>query len=150
MIRTITPATVAVVCSLGVATAADVEVKTLNIGKAGMMVFEPSLVRIAPGDTVHFVATDKGHNVETVPGMLPDGAAPIAGKLNDSVTVTFEQPGVFGVRCHPHYPMGMVALIVVGDPINEEAAKSVAQPGKARTVFAKLFETLDAQKVAAK
>ena len=39
------------------------------------MVFEPSFVKIAPGDTVRFVSTDKGHNAETIKGMLPEGAA---------------------------------------------------------------------------
>ena len=101
----------------GQARAADVEVKALNRGSAGgIMVFEPALVRIAPGDTVHFVATDKGHDVEAIPGMLPDGAAPFAGKMGETLAVTFDKPGVYGVRCRPHYPMGMVALIVVGAP----------------------------------
>ena len=54
------------------------------------MVFEPALVRIAPGDTVKFVSTDKGHNAETIKGMLPDGAASFAGKTNEDVTVKFE------------------------------------------------------------
>jgi pseudoazurin len=135
----------------GTARAAEVEVKALNRGsEGGMMVFEPSLVRIAPGDTVHFVATDKGHDVEAIPGMLPDGATPFAGKMSEDVTVKFDKPGVYGVRCRPHYGMGMVALVVVGTPTNEDAAKAVTQPGKARQVFSALFQTLDTQKTAAK
>jgi pseudoazurin len=134
----------------GAAHAAEFEVKTLNFGKGGMMVLEPALVRIAPGDTVHFVAKDKGHNVESIPEMLPEGATPFTGKLNEDVTVTFDKPGVYGVRCHPHYPMGMVGLVVVGEPTNEDAAKAVKQTGKAATVFAKLFSTLDAEKTAAR
>ena len=43
----------------------------LNKGAEGAMVFEPALVKVAPGDTVKFVATDKGHNAETIKGMLP-------------------------------------------------------------------------------
>lgn len=38
------------------------------------MVFEPALVKIAPGDTVKLVSTDKGHNAETIKGILPKGA----------------------------------------------------------------------------
>ena len=38
------------------------------------MVFEPAFVKIAPGDTVKFVSTDKGHNAEIIKGMLPEGA----------------------------------------------------------------------------
>ena len=39
--------------------AAEFEVKMLNKGAEGAMVFEPSLLKIAPGDTVKFLATDK-------------------------------------------------------------------------------------------
>ncbi len=47
----------------------------LNKGADGTtMVFEPALTKIAVGDTVTFVATDRGHNAETIPGMLPEGA----------------------------------------------------------------------------
>jgi hypothetical protein len=36
--------------------------------------------------------------------------------------------------------MGMVALIVVGDPsVNPAKAEAVPQPGKAKPAFAKLF-----------
>ena len=48
----------------GAASAAEVEVKLLNKGAAGVMVFEPAFVQIQPGDSVKFVSTDKGHNAE--------------------------------------------------------------------------------------
>lgn len=89
------------------------------------MVFEPSFVKIAPGDTVRFVSTDKGHNAETIKGMLPEGAASFAGKSGEDVTVTFDKEGVYGVKCLPHYGMGMVAMIVVGSPVNTGQAKAV-------------------------
>ena len=118
--------------------AAEVEVKMLNKGAAGAMVFEPALVKIAPGDTVKFVPTDKSHNAETVPEMLPAGAEPFIGKLNEQVDVTFKQNGVYGIKCKPHYGMGMVALVVVGEPTNLEAAAAAKHPGKAKQVFADL------------
>ena len=46
----------------------------LNKGAEGAMVFEPSLLKVAPGDTVKFLATDKIHNAESITGMLPEGA----------------------------------------------------------------------------
>lgn len=47
----------------------------LNQGSdVAVMMFEPALVKIAPGDTVKFVPTDKGHNAESIKVMLPDGA----------------------------------------------------------------------------
>jgi pseudoazurin len=134
----------------GTALAAEVEVRMLNKGAAGTMVFEPALVTIAPGDSVKFVATDKSHNAETIKGMIPDSAKPFAGKMSEDVTVAFDEAGVYGVKCMPHYGMGMVALIVVGKPANEEAARAVTHAGKAKTVFAALFEKLAAARTAAK
>ena len=63
--------------------------------------------------------------------------------MNKDLVVTFETPGVYGYQCKPHYGMGMVGLIVVGDETpNLEKAKSVTHPGKAKQVFAKLFELI--------
>jgi pseudoazurin len=143
-------AVAAAMAMAGGATAAEVEVKMLNKGVEGLMVFEPALVKIAPGDTVRFVSTDKGHNAETIKGMLPDGGVSFAGKMGDDVAVTFGQTGVYGVKCAPHYAMGMVALIVVGTATNEEQARAVPQAGKAKQVFATLFERLAANRTAAK
>ena len=128
--------------------AAEVEVKMLNKGTEGLMVFEPALVKIEPGDTVKFVATDKSHNAETIKNMLPEGAAPFAGKMSEDVAVTFDKPGVYGIKCMPHYAMGMVALVVVGKPDNLDQAKAVPQLGKAKQVFASLFERLTQQAAA--
>jgi len=123
--------------------AAEFTVNMLNMGPKGMFQFDPNFLRINPGDTVHFVAKDKGHDVVSVPGMIPDGAEPFKGEMNKDVTVTLTKEGVYGVECRPHYGMGMVALIQVGDPSsNLEKAKAVAQPGKAKQVFAKLFEQI--------
>jgi len=127
------------------AQAADVTVQMLNKGPTGMMTFSPTLVKIAPGDTVHFVATDKGHNVESIDGMAPEGAQPFAGKMNEGLDVKFDKEGLYGFRCKPHYGMGMVGLIVVGKAANEDAAKAVQHPGMAKKAFAKLFEQLDTQ-----
>jgi pseudoazurin len=130
--------------------ATEFEVKMLNKGAEGVMVFEPSLLKIAPGDTVKFLPTDKTHNAESIVGMLPEGAQKFAGKINEETTVTFEQPGIYGIKCLPHYGMGMVAMIVVGTPANEEPAKAVTHPGAAKQVFAALFSRFEATRTAAK
>ena len=151
MRKAVTLATIAILMSVaGPAMAAEVEVKMLNKGTEGLMVFEPALVKIEPGDTVKFVATDKGHNAETIKGMLPADAAPFVGKNNENVTVTFDKPGAYGVKCMPHYGMGMVALIVVGTPGNLAEAKAVPQVGKAKQAFAALFDKLPTHAAAAK
>jgi pseudoazurin len=62
--------------------------------------------------------------------------------MSEDVLVTFDKPGVHGIRCKPHYGLGMVALVVVGVPINLDAAKAVKQPGKAKLAFDALFAQL--------
>ena len=148
--KAITLGTIALLLLGGAAAAAEIEVKMLNKGSDGVMVFEPSLVKIEPGDTVKFVSTDKGHNAETINGMLPEGAAPFVGKANQDIAVSFDKPGVYGVKCLPHYGMGMVALVVVGTPANQDEAKAVSHPGRAKQVFATLFGKLDAARTASK
>ncbi|WP_442582143.1 pseudoazurin [Mesorhizobium sp. ASY16-5R] len=129
----------AAVVVAGAAGAAEIEVVMLNKGEKGAMVFQPDFVKAAPGDTIRFVPTDKGHNVETIKGMLPEGVEPFKSKFNEEFTVTLDKEGVYGVKCSPHYGMGMVALIEVGQPVNIEEAKAIKQTGKAKTVFTELF-----------
>lgn len=127
------------------ALAADFEVKMLNKGSDGSpMVFEPALTKIQPGDTVHFIAASKGHNAETIPGMFPEGAESFKSPIGKDFSFTFEKDGIYGIRCTPHYGMGMVALIVVGKPVNLEQAKAVKQVGKAKKVFAALLAEVPA------
>jgi pseudoazurin len=66
--------------------------------------------------------------------------------MNKDLSVTFAKPGVYGIKCNPHYGMGMVALVVVGDPaVNLKTAEAVSQPGKAKQAFADLFKQVDTQ-----
>ena len=112
------------------ANAAEFEVQMLNKGSDGQaMVFEPAFVHVQPGDTVRFVPTDKGHDVETIPGMLPDGAQPFKGKFSEEIKVTFQVPGLYGYRCLPHFGLGMVGLIAVGNTApNLDAARQLKLP----------------------
>ncbi len=128
--------------AIGTADAAEHEVKMLNKGEKGAMVFEPDFLKVEPGDTIKFLVVDKGHNAESIKGMLPDGAAEFKGKINEEIVYTIEQEGVYGIKCTPHYAMGMVMLVVAGEPANAEAAAAVRQPGKAKQVFADLFAQL--------
>ena len=127
----------------GTASAAEHEVRLLNKGESGRMVFEPALLRVAPGDTVVFKAVDRGHNAETIRGMLPKGAEAFKGRMSKDLSVTFTTEGVYGYKCMPHYAMGMVGLIVVGDPsANIETAAAAKLPGKARTKMTALIEAV--------
>jgi pseudoazurin len=141
-------AVVALMALIGGADAAEIEVKMLDKGADGVMVFEPALVKIEPGDTVKFVSTNKGHNAETIKGMVPADATPFVGKVNQDIAVTFDKPGFYGIKCLPHYAMGMVALVVVGTPANQDEAKAVTHPGRAKQVMTALFGKLPAQTAA--
>ena len=136
MNKILTSLSCATILTLGLgfsAFAANVEIQMLNKGKDGAMVFEPAAVKIAPGDTVTFIPTDKSHNAETVKGILPDGATAFKGKMNEKITVTFDVAGAYVVKCAPHLGMGMAAAIVVGDaPANLDAIKTGKLPKKAR------------------
>jgi pseudoazurin len=117
------------------ASAAEYEVKMLNKGADGqMMVFEPAFLQIAPGDVVNFVPTQPSHNAESILTMLPEGAQAFRGGMNQTVSVTFTKEGVYGVKCLPHYGLGMVALIRVGSGValNAEPAASMKHPPMAQ------------------
>lgn len=77
--------------------------------------YEPEFVKVAAGDSVKFLATSSGHDAVSITGMSPASAMPFRGKTNQEITVTLTEPGLYGVKCQPHYAMGMVMLIQVGD-----------------------------------
>jgi pseudoazurin len=147
MVRSVVLAVAVLLASVTLASAANFEVKMLNKGEVGAMVFEPALTKIAVGDTVTFTPVDKAHNAETIPGMLPDGAEPFKGTIGKEIVVTFTVPGAYGVKCLPHFSMGMVALVVVGDnpPANLDAAKAATVPALAKKRFDAIFTALAAE-----
>lgn len=112
------------------AAAKDIVVKMKNQGAAGAMVFEPAFVKAQPGDVVHFVPTDPSHNAETIPTMLPAGVTPSKGQMNKEFVLPVKVAGLYGVKCMPHYSMGMVALVQVGNgpSSNLAAARAVKLP----------------------
>jgi pseudoazurin len=77
----------------------EIEVKSLNRSSTGSFVFSPDFVRIKPGDVINFVASDKGHQVYSVPGMIPEGAEPLDAKMNQEIKVTFTVSGVYVIGC---------------------------------------------------
>ena len=72
------------------------EVKMLNQGTEGYMVFEPAVLKINKGDTVTFKATDAAHNSASINGMIPAGAKEWNGRLSQDISVTFNVEGVYG------------------------------------------------------
>lgn len=123
--------------------AETIEVKMLNKGEDGAMVFEPAYVAAQPGDVIHFVSADKGHNAESIDGMLPEGVEAFKSKLGADFELTVDAKGLYGVKCTPHYALGMVALIQVGEAVNLDEAAGVKQRGKAKKRFGALFEKVE-------
>ena len=116
--------------------AANFEVKMLNQGASGVMVFEPAFLKINTGDTVTFLATDAAHNSASIPGMLPNGASSWNGELSRDIAVTSDVPGVYGYQCTPHSMMAMVGVIQVGDNnANLDSAKAAANSFKSTFVM---------------
>jgi pseudoazurin len=144
-----------VICfgSYSVAYAADCEggtiheIKMLNKSKTDpkmKMVFEPSFVLAVAGDCVKFLPTSKGHNAETIKGMIPKGAKKFKSKMNKELTVKLDVEGLYGIKCKPHYGMGMIALIQVGEVSEDDIKKAakVKHRGKAKDRFKGLFDEL--------
>ncbi|WP_233575797.1 pseudoazurin [Noviherbaspirillum saxi] len=103
------------------ATAAEHQVKMLNNGKDGTMVFEPSFLKIAKGDTVKFVKGDPSHNSAAV--VVPAGATAWKGKMDEEFSVKLDQEGVYVYVCDPHKLMAMAGVIQVGKATNLDDAK---------------------------
>ncbi|HBS40430.1 MAG TPA: pseudoazurin [Rhodobacteraceae bacterium] len=87
----------------------------LNRTADAKMAFEPAFLQIAEGDSVKFLAKDRGHNAETIAGMTPEETAGFKGKINEEIEVMFDTAGLYGIKCKPHFAMGMVMTIAVGE-----------------------------------
>tara|TARA_Y100001970_G_scaffold193744_1_gene235457 strand:- start:11741 stop:12166 length:426 start_codon:yes stop_codon:yes gene_type:complete len=120
--------------------AADITVEMLNKRDDGArMVYSEDISQIDIGDTITWVATAKGHNVEFIAG--PDGwALPKKSKMNKEVSITFDTPGIYYYVCTPHKTQGMIALIVVGgDTSNKDAIAGAKAIGKSKQRLAELL-----------
>lgn len=108
-------------------------IEMLNKDDAGnKMVYSEELAKVDVGETITWVPTDKGHNVEMIAG--PDGAdLPKKSKNGKEVSMTFEVPGIYYYWCTPHKGMGMIGLVVVGDDVsNKDAIAKAKALGKSK------------------
>ena len=107
------------------------------------MVYSTEIVEIGIGQTVKWIPTDKGHNVEFV--AAPEGfEIPKKSKNGKEVEMQFDIPGVYYYWCTPHKGMGMIGLVVVeGDISNiDDIAKAKAM-GKSKKKLKALLEELN-------
>ena len=114
---------------------AEHEVKMLNNGPGGVMIFEPAVLQVAVGDTVTFVATDMAHNSAST--LIPVGAKPWKGGMSRDISVTLNTEGVYVYECTPHKMMAMVGVITVGNATNLDTIKQQAASLKSAFVMNK-------------
>lgn len=99
------------------------DIKMLNYGADGSMVFEPAVLKAKVGDTVRFIPTNKGHWVQSK--VVPEGAEKFLSEEDKELTLTLTHEGVYVYLCPPHRMMNMAGLIQVGAPINKEKAEKM-------------------------
>ena len=116
-------------------------VKMLNSGEGGQMIFEPAVIKVSVGDTIHFKATDAAHNSVSVDGMVPAGAASWASQLSQDISVTLDTEGVYVYQCDPHVMMAMIGVIQVGEAVNMSEIKTASNSLK--TSFVMNAERID-------
>ena len=110
-------------------------VKMLNSGDGGQMIFEPAVLKVSKGDTIHFKATDMSHNSASIDGMPPDGAAAWAGAMNTDISVTLDTEGIYVYQCDPHAMMAMIGVIQVGEATNMDAIKQASNSYKSSFIM---------------
>ena len=121
--------------------AADLTIEMLNKDAHGnKMVYSEEIASIEVGDTVTWVPTDRGHNVEMISS--PNDLK-FKSKNNKEAKITFEVPGLYLYWCTPHKGMGMIGLVVVGgDTSNADIVAKAKVRGKSKKKLKKLLDEL--------
>ena len=98
-------------------------VKLLTSGENGQtMVMSPGYLKIVAGDSVTFVPADSSHNAESV--SIPEGAEKFNTPMGQKATLTFNKEGVYLYKCTPHFALGMLGVIQVGNATNLDKVKA--------------------------
>ena len=125
--------------------AEDTTVEMLNKLDKRTMVFSQEIVRIDPGDTVFWKATDPGHNVEFISkNGVPDGVEKFKSKVGKDTEFTFTIPGIYAYWCTPHKTLGMIGFVIVGgDLSNLDSIKKVKFIGKSKKIAKGLIAEIE-------
>lgn len=127
----------------GAAYAAEVQIDMLNkLGKE-RMVYSKKFVKINVGDTIKWKAADKTHNVVFIKNAIPKGVEIFKSKMNKDAEYTFNVPGIYAYKCQPHFGMGMIGFVQVGDDThNLEAVKNAKYIGKSKKIAADILKDI--------
>ncbi len=122
------------------------EIDMLNVdpdNRQERMLFRPAILRAHPGDTVKFLATERGHNAQSINGMTPEGGEEFRGRINEEIEVTLDVEGTYGYICQPHQTMGMIGFILVGNfTANLDAVRDAAASLRGRDTTRRIEEYL--------
>ena len=88
--------------------------KVIKIEFTEFDTYNLEVIHINVGDTVEWLPTNSGHNVEFIitPQMVP---LPEKSRINEFHSMIFEEAGMYVYGCTPHLNTGMLGLIVVGN-----------------------------------
>ena len=104
------------------------------------------VAKIDVGDTIEWLPTNKGHNVEFLAGPNIDSLAE-KSDIDVSHSVTFTFPGIYLYQCTPHGNMGMLGLIVVGNNFNNlDKIEEVELSNVAKSVLQRLIRIAKSNK----
>jgi len=83
-----------------------------TVGSTG---FSPTNVTVSLGDTVRWVNTGGGHNVNASQTIYPDNPASFGNAVGVGWTFdhVFTVPGFYNYQCDPHLGLGMVGTVTV-------------------------------------
>ena len=125
--------------------AEDITVEMLNKLEKRTMVFNQEIVRINPGDTFFWKATDPGHNVQFISkNGVPDGVEKFKSKVGKDTEFTFTVPGIYAYWCVPHKTLGMIGFVIVGEDLsNLDAIKKVKFIGKSKKIAKTLIAEIE-------
>ena len=123
------------------ALAADMTIEMLNKDADGnKMVYSEQIARVDVGETITWVPTTKGHNVEMI---ASPNDMKLKSKNGKEVRVTFEEPGIYYYWCTPHKGMGMIGLVVVGgNTSNKDQIAKAKAMGKSKKKLKQLLSEL--------
>lgn len=146
ILKSISIATMGLMLSAAPAFAETIEVQMVNQDPetGDRFVYEPAFIRAQPGDTIRFVSVDRGHNAASINGGLPEGVETFRSTFSQDFELEVTEDGTYLIQCTPHYALGMVAMVLVGDySVNFEEAKEVRHRGQAAARFEALFEAAE-------
>ena len=124
------------------ALAADITIEMLNKAPEGKQrnIYSEEIARVNVGDTITWLPTNKGHNIEMVAS--PNNMK-LKSKNNKEVQITFKEPGIYYYWCTPHKGMGMIGLVVVGgDTSNKDQIAKAKAIGKSKNKLKELLSEL--------